>query len=93
MRNYEDLVRYTLDRCTQAQALKLADYVKAGWRITKCDNLVGYDAVVCICMQGTTATIDPMGQVTRLGTKFKTVSYKFPRTNIARDEKTVVKAA
>lgn len=85
--SYEDLVAEAMFRSTKAQREKLKQYLGANWRVTKVDGLVGYDCIVCICNQNTVATIDPMGVVTRPGPKLKTVSYKFPKTNIAAEER------
>lgn len=88
-----DLLVHAKHRCTSAQRTKLETYIGAGWSLTKVDGLEGYDAVVCIALQGTPAVIDPNGTVTRPGPGLKSVSYKFPKTTIALTERRSAVAA
>lgn len=86
-RTREELTAHAISRCTKAQAEKLQQYLGAKWFVTRVDGLQGYDSVVCIQLDRTPAVIDPTGFVTRAGHGCKTVSYKYPKTNIAAQEK------
>lgn len=85
----EGLNQVAFQRSTKAQAEQLARYMKAGWTVTKVDGLDGYDSVVCIAMQRTPAVITPDGVVTRAGPGLKTVSYKYPKTQLKRTESAI----